>query len=142
MIIRKLQVIIMLKQLVKNVNQYFDQALTGLAIIAVGIFLLIDKNYFSWPPNFKPIMNSDYMDFFFILLGIVLLIFVVIGDINGNNLVLKVRKIFIVISGGAVSFLFVEQLCQVFFAHNFEMTIAVIFDVFLFILIFRCAYKS
>lgn len=132
----------MLKRLVENVNQYFDQALTGLAIIATGIFLLIDKNYFSWPPDFKPVMNSDYADLFFILLGIVLLIFVVIGDINENEEVLKIRKFFIVVSGGAVSFLFVEQLCQVLFAHNFEMTIAVIFDVFLFILIVRCAYKS
>lgn len=132
----------MLKRLVENVNQYFDQALTGLAIIATGVFLLIDKNYFSWPPDFKPVMNSDYADLFFILLGIVLLIFVVIGDINENEEVLKIRKFFIVVSGGAVSFLFVEQLCQVLFAHNFEMTIAVIFDVFLFILIVRCAYKS
>lgn len=48
----------------------------------------------------------------------------------------------LILTGGATLVLLIEQLSQVFFAQNIEMTIAVIFDIFLFALIFRLALDS
>lgn len=127
----------MFRKIIKNVNDNFDQALISLSIIAIGFFLWADKTYFTWPPQLRPIMNSEYSDLFYITLGIVLLICTLTGNRNK-----AVHDTFIIIAGGATLVLLTEQLWHVFFAHNFEMMMAVFLDVVLFILILRCSYKS
>ena len=82
-------------------------------------------------------MNSEYSDVFFILLGLVLLFCAFTG--NKSKLI---HDITIIVAGGATLVLLTEQLWHVLFAHNIEMTMAVILDAVLFILIIRCAYTS
>ena len=116
----------MWRRLLKNIDYNFYQLLIGLSIVSMGLFLWVDKNYFSWPPELRPMMNSEYADLFFVILGIMLLMF----------------SITLTVAGGATLLLLIEQLWQVLFAKNMDMTIAVIFDIFLFVLIIRCAYDS
>lgn len=87
-------------------------------------------------------MNSKYFDIIYMLLGIILLFLAI------SNREIKIYKkwtlkgIMLIFTGGATLVLLIEQLSQVFFAQNIEMTIAVIFDIFLFALIFRLALDS
>ncbi|RMC48892.1 hypothetical protein [Lactobacillus sp. ESL0228] len=124
-------------KLISNINKNFNQVVIGLSIVLIGGFLFADKNYFTWPPQLRPMMNSEYSDIFFIILGLVLLYCAVTG--NKNKVI---HDITITVAGGATFVLLTEQLWHVLFAHNIEMTMAVIFDAVLFILIIRCAYTS
>lgn len=124
-------------RLLKNIDYNFNQVLIGLSIVSMGLFLLLDKNYFSWPPELRPMMNSELSDLAFIAIGVVMLF---CGLSNNRNKV--VRNIDYIAAGGATILLLIEQLWQVLFAKNMAMFIAVIFDVFLFVLIIRCAYDS
>lgn len=132
----------MWRRLFKNIDYNFNQILIGLSIVSMGLFLWLDKNYFSWPPELRPMMNSEYADLFFIFLGIMLLLFAVTNKDIRISKKLTVKDIILTVAGGATLLLLIEQLWQVLFAKNMDMTIAVIFDIFLFILIFRCAYDS
>lgn len=133
---------IMWRRLLKNIDYNFNQVLIGLSIVSMGLFLWLDKNYFSWPPELRPMMNSEYADLFFIFLGVMLLLFAITNKDIRISKKLTVKDIILTVAGGATLLLLIEQLWQVLFAKNMDMTIAVIFDVFLFILIFRCAYDS
>lgn len=132
----------MWRRLLKNIDYNFNQVLIGLSIVSMGLFLWLDKNYFSWPPELRPMMNSEYADLFFIFLGVMLLLFAITNKDIRISKKLTVKDIILTVAGGATLLLLIEQLWQVLFAKNMDMTIAVIFDVFLFILIFRCAYDS
>ena len=128
--------------MLRNIDYNFNQVIIGLSIISISLFLWLDKNYFTWPPELRPIMNSKYFDIIYMLLGIILLFLAI------SNREIKIYKkwtlkgIMLIFTGGATLVLLIEQLSQVFFARNIEMTIAVIFDIFLFALIFRLALDS
>lgn len=140
--IRKSQVMTMWRRMLRNIDYNFNQVIIGLSIISISLFLWLDKNYFTWPPELRPIMNSKYFDIIYMLLGIILLFLAI------SNREIKIYKkwtlkgIMLIFTGGATLVLLIEQLSQVFFARNIEMTIAVIFDIFLFALIFRLALDS
>lgn len=125
------------RKLISNIDANFNQVIIGLSIVLIGGFLFADKNYFTWPPQLRPMMNSEYSDVFFILLGLVLLFCAFTG--NKSKLI---HDITIIVAGGATLVLLTEQLWHVLFAHNVGMTMAVILDAVLFILIIRCAYTS
>ena len=134
---RELRVMTMWRRLLKNIDANFNQVLIGLSIVSMGLFLWIDKSYFSWPPELRPMMNSELSDILFIIIGVVMLF---CGLSNNRNK--AVCNIDYIVAGGATILLLIEQLWQVLFAKNMDMTIAVIFDIFLFVLIIRCAYDS
>ena len=140
--IRESQVMTMWRRMLRNIDYNFNQVIIGLSIISISLFLWLDKNYFTWPPELRPIMNSKYFDIIYMLLGIILLFLAI------SNREIKIYKkwtlkgIMLIFTGGATLVLLIEQLSQVFFARNIEMTIAVIFDIFLFALIFRLALDS
>lgn len=131
------RVMTMWRRLLKNIDANFNQVLIGLSIVSMGLFLWLDKNYFSWPPELRPMMNSELSDILFIIIGAVMLF---CGLSNNQNKV--VRSIDYIAAGGTTILLLIEQLWQVLFAKNMDMFIAVIFDIFLFVLIIRCAYDS
>ena len=136
------QVMTMWRRLLKNIDYNFYQLLIGLSIVSMGLFLWVDKNYFSWPPELRPMMNSEYADLFFVILGIMLLMFSITNKDIRISKKWTVKDITLTVAGGATLLLLIEQLWQVLFAKNMDMTIAVIFDIFLFVLIIRCAYDS
>ena len=132
----------MWRRLLKNIDYNFYQLLIGLSIVSMGLFLWVDKNYFSWPPELRPMMNSEYADLFFVILGIMLLMFSITNKDIRISKKWTVKDITLTVAGGATLLLLIEQLWQVLFAKNMDMTIAVICDIFLFVLISRCAYDS
>ena len=137
--IRRLQVMIMrqLKSLLKQADNNFNQALIGISIIVIGIFLWADKNYFFWPPQLRPLMNSEWSDTVFIILGICLLWTALTGNRSR-----RFQSILLIASSAAVAMLTVEQLWHVVFAHNLEMIMAVILDALVLAMLIRCAYKN
>ena len=140
--IRELRVMTMWHRLLNNIDYNFNQLLIGLSIVSMGLFLWLEKMYFSWPPELRPMMNSEYADLFFIFLGLMLLFFAATNKDIRVSKKWTVKDITLTVAGGATILLLIEQLWQVLFAKNMDMVIAVIFDIFLFILIIRCAYDS
>lgn len=132
----------MWRRLLRNIDYNFNQVLIGLSVVSMGLFLWLDKSYFTWPPELRPLMNSKYSDLFFMCLGIILLLLAIVNKEIRIYKKWTLKGIILIITGGATLVLLIEQLSQVLFAKNIEMTIAVIFDVFLFALIFRLALDS
>lgn len=126
-----------LKSLLKQADNNFNQALIGISIIMIGIFLWADKNYFFWPPQLRPLMNSEWSDIVFIILGICLL-----GTALTGNRSRRFQSILLIASSAAVAMLTVEQLWHVVFAHNLEMIMAVILDALVLAMLIRCAYEN
>ena len=137
--IRRLQVMIMrqLKSLLKQADNNFNQVLIGISIIMIGIFLWADKNYFFWPPQLRPLMNSEWSDTIFIILGICLLFTALTGNRSR-----RFQSILLIASSAAVAMLTVEQLWHVLGAHKVEMIMAVILDALVLAMLIRCAYKN
>lgn len=126
-----------LKSLLKQADNNFNQVLIGISIIMIGIFLWADKNYFFWPPQLRPLMNSEWSDTIFIILGICL----VWTALTGNRS-RRFQSILLIASSAAVAMLTVEQLWHVVFAHNLEMIMAVILDALVLAMLIRCAYEN
>ena len=125
------------KQLTKNADKNFNQMLIGVLIIVIGIFLWADKNYFFWPPQLRPLMNSEWSDIIFVILGVCLLFTALTGNRSR-----KFQSILLIVSSAAVAMLLVEQLWHVLFANKVEMIMAVILDAGLLVMLIRCAYKN
>ncbi len=125
------------KQLTKNADKNFNQMLIGVLIIVIGIFLWADKNYFFWPPQLRPLMNSEWSDIIFIILGICLLFTALTGNRSR-----RLQSILLIISSAAVAMLLAEQLWHVLFANKIEMIMAVILDAGLLVMLIRCAYEN
>ena len=126
-----------LKSLLKQADNNFNQVLIGISIIMIGIFLWADKNYFFWPPQLRPLMNSEWSDIIFIILGICL----VWTALTGNRS-RRFQSILLIASSAAVAMLTVEQLWHVLGAHKVEMIMAVILDALVLAMLIRCAYKN
>lgn len=126
-----------LKSLLKQADNNFNQVLIGISIIMIGIFLWADKNYFFWPPQLRPLMNSEWSDIIFIILGICLLWTALTGNRSR-----RFQSILLIASSAAVAMLTVEQLWHVLGAHKVEMIMAVILDALVLAMLIRCAYKN
>lgn len=137
MIIKKSQVTNMLRRLLNNVSNNFEQALASVSVIAIGASLWIDRDYFFWPPELTSTMNDQRVDIVILILGLGLLISALFDNPN------KVIEIILFLSCGVVvSVLAITQLCHAFLAGQMRMAHTVIGDLIIFILIVRAAYKS
>lgn len=139
MLTKGLQVMIMrqLKSLLRQADKNFNQMIIGMLIVAIGIFLWADKNYFFWPPQLRPLMNSEWSDIIFVILGVCLLFTALTGNRSR-----KFQSILLIVSSAAVAMLLVEQLWHVLFANKVEMIMAVILDAGLLVMLIRCAYEN
>ena len=126
-----------LKSLLRQADKNFNQMLIGVLIIVIGIFLWADKNYFFWPPQLRPLMNSEWSDIIFIILGICLLFTALTGNRSR-----RLQSILLIISSAAVAMLLAEQLWHVLFANKIEMIMAVILEAGLLVMLIRCAYEN
>lgn len=126
-----------LKSLLRQADKNFNQMIIGMLIVAIGIFLWADKNYFFWPPQLRPLMNSEWSDIIFVILGVCLLFTALTGNRNR-----KFQSILLIVSSAAVAMLLVEQVWHVLFAHKIEMIMAVILDAGLLVMLIRCAYEN
>ena len=126
-----------LKSLLRQADKNFNQMIIGMLIVAIGIFLWADKNYFFWPPQLRPLMNSEWSDIIFVILGVCLLFTALTGNRSR-----KFQSILLIVSSAAVAMLLVEQLWHVLFANKVEMIMAVILDAGLLVMLIRCAYEN
>ena len=125
------------KRIINNIDHNFNQMVVGVVIIMMGLFLWADKNYFFWPPQLRPLMNSEWSDIIFIILGSCLLLMALTGNPSR-----KIQSILLIISSAAVAMLLVEQAWHVICVHKIEMTMAVILDALVLTLLIRCAYEN
>ena len=137
MIIKKSQVIIMLRRLLSNINDNFEQALAGASIIAIGASLWIDRNYFFWPPELTSTMNDQRIDIVILLLGFCLLV----SAVTGNKSKFW-QHLLLILCGAAIFMLALTQLWHAFLGGQMRMAHTVIGDFVIFCLIVRAAYKS
>ena len=126
-----------LKSLLRQADKNFNQMIIGMLIVAIGIFLWADKNYFFWPPQLRPLMNSEWSDIIFVILGVCLLFTALTGNRSR-----RFQSILLIVASAAVAMLLVEQVWHVIFAHKIEMIMAVILDAGLLTLLIRCAYET
>ena len=127
----------MLRRLLSNLNENHDQTIAGGTILAIGIALLRDRNYFYWPPEWTLFMNDKRLDLAIILLGLLITI----------DSMLKKRhrgwRMFILILGAwTLWFLIGLQLGHAFGVGEFRMDVTVIVETAISILCLYCIYQS
>lgn len=127
----------MLRRLLNNINNNFEQFLAGASIIAIGASLWLDRNYFFWPPELTRTMNDQRLDIIITVLGLGLLLMAITGNRNKAW-----QHIFLILCGSVVCMLACTQLWHAFLANQMRMAHTVIGDFIIFILIIRSAYKS
>ncbi|VDG18258.1 hypothetical protein [Lactobacillus brevis] [Lactiplantibacillus mudanjiangensis] len=57
------------KRLIANINH----VMLGAVLMGIGVFLISQQNYFSWPPVMAPIENDDTFGVFFIMVGVAMI---------------------------------------------------------------------
>lgn len=124
-------------KLLQIINNKFDQFLAGLSVAVIGIFLLVDRQYFFYPPEWSSLMNDMKLDVIILVAGIGL---VICGLYN--NKIRWLSAIFFILAGAAVLALASIQLMHVVYAGQFRMAHTIIGDVIIFILIIHAAYNS
>ena len=136
-IIKKSQVMLMLRRLLSNINDNFEQSLAGLSIALIGASLWLDRNYFFWPPELTSTMNDQRLDITILILGIGLLISALI-----DNKSKFWQHLLLILCGAAIFMLALTQLWHAFLGGQMRMAHTVIGDFVIFCLIVRAAYKS
>ena len=136
-IIKKSQVMLMLRRMFNNFSYNFEQALASVAVIAIGASLWIDRNYFFWPPELTSTMNDQRIDIVILLLGFCLLI----SALTGNKSKFW-QHLLLILCGAAIFMLALTQLWHAFLGGQMRMAHTVIGDFVIFCLIVRAAYKS
>lgn len=127
----------MWRRLLSNINENHDQTIAGGTILAIGIALLRDRNYFYWPPEWTLFMNDKKLDLAIILLGLLITV----------DSTLKKRhrgwRMFILILGAwTLWFLIGLQLGHAFGVGEFRMEVTVIVETAISILCLYCIYQS
>lgn len=124
-------------KILQLINSKFDQFLAGLSVAVIGIFLLVDRQYFFYPPEWSSLMNDMRLDVIVLVAGIGM---VVCGLMK--NRIRWLTVIFFVLAGAAVLALASIQLMHVLYAGQFRMAHTIIGDVIIFALIIHAAYES
>ena len=127
----------MLRQMLDNVSNNFEQALASVAVIAIGASLWIDRDYFFWPPELTSTMNDQRIDIVILLSGICLLI-----SALTNNKSKLWQHALLILCGAVIFTLALTQLWHAFLGGQMRMAHTVIGDFVIFCLIVRAAYKS
>lgn len=137
MIIKKLQVTIMWHRLIANIKSFFDQTIVGLAVIAIGSVLWLDRNYFFWPPELKGLMNNVWLDRAILIMGTGILLCALTG-----NRAKWLQHLLFIVTEPTMIILAIAQLWHVIYVGEYRMGYTVICNVVICLLIFECAYES
>jgi len=127
----------MLRRLCHNIDSNFEQFLGATGIIAIGVSLWIDRNYFFWPPELTQTMNDQRLDLIITILGFGLLVMAITGNRSKAW-----EQIFLILCGSVICMLAFTQIWHANLAGQTQMAHSVIGDVLIFILIIRAAWKS
>ena len=127
----------MLRRLCHNIDNNFVQFIIGASIIAIGVSLWLDRNYFFWPPELTKAMNDQRLDLIIMFLGFGLLVMAITGNRNKAW-----QQIFLILSGSVIFMLACIQIWHAYLAHELRMAHTVIEDAVIFIFIIWIAWKS
>lgn len=119
------------------VDLHFTQFASSLWVIATGVALFYDRNYFFYPPSLASVENDQRIDIAIIILGIGLLICTLT-----NNRSMGWTYFFLILCGGVALTVAGVQLIHVHYAAQIKMMLPTIGNVVLFFLLVRAAYKA
>lgn len=93
----------------------------GLVVLSIGIALLVNDDFFYWPPEWQWFFNNDLVDAFAIVIGTGLIAFVFVGGKNqlANALLLSFSAFFLTV-------LTVLQIGHVLVAHDYSRLLSII----------------
>lgn len=126
----------MLHRLCHNIDNNFEEFTAAIGVVAIGIALWIDRNYFSWPPELTQAMNDQRLDIIITALGLGLLIMTITGNKSK-----ACAQIFLILSGSVLSMLWFIQMWHANLAGQTQMAHTIIGEAIIFILILRAAWK-
>ena len=111
------------------------QALIGVWVTGIGLFLFSDQHYFFWPPDWSNIENDIRIDTFIVLVGLVLFLCTIFG--------VKNRKVIatLLVCCGAISLSMATlSLLHVIMSNYWVMGLNVIGELILFSLVLLVAH--
>lgn len=121
----------------QRINDNFEQLLAGVTIIVIGLSLLVDRNYFFWPPQWADSMNDVRLDLGVIFLGALIAV---------NALKAKAKRrwrlTLLLLGTWLMWILALIQLGHAFYAGEFRMAHTIIGDVVVSFICLHCLYES
>lgn len=127
----------MLRRILTNLSNNFDQVLAGMSIIAIGISLLLDRKYFFWPPELVKPMNDQRLDLFIIILGLLIVINATKLEYN------RTWRMTILVAGlWLMWILALIQIGHAYYAGQVRMAHTIIGDIVVSILCLHSIYES
>lgn len=126
-----------MKKFLKITNEYHEQVIAGVAVAIIGVFLIISRQYFFWPPEWSSALNDMRIDIIVFLAGVGLVI-----SAYTNNRIRWLKTASFILSGAVMLALGVTQFFHIIYAGQFRMTHTIIGDLVIFVLILYAAYDS
>lgn len=111
------------------------QALIGVWVTGIGLFLFSNQHYFFWPPDWSNIENDIRIDTFIVLVGLVLFLCTIFGVKNR-----KVIAALLVCSGAISLSMATLSLLHVIMSSYWVMGLNVIGELILFSLVLLVAH--
>ncbi|RHW48706.1 hypothetical protein [Lactobacillus bombicola] len=121
----------------RKLNDNFEQLLAGVSIVVIGLALLVDRNYFFWPPAWASAMNDQRLDLGVIFLGLL----IVINAVK-NTKKRGWRLTLLLLGTWLMWILALIQLGHAFYAGEFRMAHTIIGDVVVSLICLHCLYES
>lgn len=117
--------------------RFHDQIIAGIAVAMIGIFLIVNREYFFWPPEWSSLLNNICIDVIIMVAGEGLVL-----SAYFNNRFKLFKNISFILSGAVVLALSVTQIVHIIYAGQSRMIYTVIGDLVIFALILLSAYDS
>lgn len=113
------------------------EMLVGLTLLCKGLWLEVDSNYFFYPPNLAPIMNSRIIDCGMMLVGIILFIcsFYRPKDCKWRMINRQICRVMLILGATIFLALALLQLTHGIFTPSYRMNHTAIGDLFIFVII-------
>lgn len=121
----------------RKLNDNFEQLLAGVTIIVIGLSLLVDRNYFFWPPQWADSMNDVRLDLGVIFLGILITI-----DALKKHTKRGLKLTLLLLGTWLMWILALIQLGHACYAGEFRMAHTIIGDVVVSLICLHCLYES
>ena len=85
-------------------KKHYNHIILGIGMMMIGMLLIMNDRFFTWPPETVEFANDDVWGAIFIMIGFSLLVWVIDGEES-----IKWNRRLLAIAAGAMSFLTVYQ---------------------------------
>jgi cytochrome c oxidase subunit IV len=86
------------------IKKHYNHIILGIGMIMIGIWLIMNDRFFTWPPDTVEFANDDIWGGIFIIIGFSLLVWVIDGQES-----VKWNRRLLAIAAGAIAFLTAYQ---------------------------------